>query len=531
MNFPSPKRVTLILVIFSILFMTGCSEIEKPTFQPEKREMQSIKPNGVYYEIFVRSFADSNSDGIGDLKGVTEKLDYLADLGIEGIWLMPVHPSPSYHGYDVTDYLDIHPDYGSLEDMKEFVKQAHKRDINVIIDLVINHTSNRHPWFQKASTDDPKYKDYYVWSNENTNLLETGEWGQKVWHGSGKEKYEGIFWDGMPDLNLDSAKVREEIIDIATFWLEDVQVDGFRLDAAKHIYSPSDSEHPEEKNHQWWREFRQEMEQINPDVMLVGEVWDAATVVAPYLDDGLTSAFNFDLSEKILESVQSEKDAGIVSSLVRTREYFQKISNGKFIDSTFITNHDMPRVMTEVKGNEDHAKMAASLLLTLPGNPFIYYGEETGLEGSKPDEEIREPFIWSNDKNASEQTNWRVIKHNKDMQKKSVESQVKDVNSMFNHYRNMIQVRRSHPALIKGEIESALTKQSGMVIFKRMTEESSILVLHNLTKQNQNVFLHEKESVYSKLYDQTNEQAEVKKEEGKVKIMLPPYSTIILEEK
>ncbi len=126
--------------------------------------------------------------------------------------------------------------------------------------------------------------------------------------------------------------------------------------------------------------------------MLVGEVWDNATVVAPYLDGGLTSAFNFDLAEKILESVQAEKDVGIVSSLVRTREFFREISAGEYIDSTFITNHDMPRVMTEVKGNQDQAKMAASLLLTLPGNPFIYYGEETGLEGSKPDEEIREPF-------------------------------------------------------------------------------------------------------------------------------------------
>ncbi|MBP1913189.1 glycosidase [Lederbergia galactosidilyticus] len=523
------RKVALFTVIFTVIFMSGCTEKEKTTFQQEKKEWLNIKPYGIYYEIFVRSFADSNSDGIGDLKGATEKLDYLADLGIEGIWLMPVQPSPSYHGYDVTDYIDIHPDYGSLADMKQFVAQAHKRDINVIIDLVINHTSNQHPWFQKALTGDAKYRDYYVWADENTNLLEKGEWGQQVWHGA-EEKYEGIFWDGMPDLNFDSPAVRKEIKEIATFWLEEIGVDGFRLDAAKHIYSPSDSDQAEEKNHEWWREFRQELEQINPEVVLVGEVWDNATVVAPYLDGGLTSAFNFDLAEKILESVQAEKDVGIVSSLVRTREFFREISAGEYIDSTFITNHDMPRVMTEVKGNQDQAKMAASLLLTLPGNPFIYYGEETGLEGSKPDEEIREPFIWSNEQDVPEQTSWRALKHNKDFEKKAVEAQIEDPNSMYNHYRNMIQARRTEPALISGEIERAFTKQAGLVVFKRSTEKDSVLVLHNLTKENQSFSLHEKENGFSSLFYQSDDQVEIKKGRKTVKIMLPPYSTIILDE-
>ena len=259
----------------------------------------------------------------------------------------------------------------------------------------------------------------------------------------------------MPDLNFENPSVRKEIIEIGAFWLEEIGVDGFRLDAAKHIFSPTSAQSPEEKNHQWWQEFRAEMEKVKQDVILVGEVWDTATVVAPYLNNGLTSAFNFDLSEKILETVKSGRDAGIVSSLSRTREYFQKVSDNQYIDSTFITNHDMPRVMSELKGNIDQAKMAAALLLTLPGNPYIYYGEETGLLGPKPDEEIREPFIWKNSQDAPEQTKWEPIKHNRDFDQKSLEAQMNNEDSMFNHYKQLIHVRRSNKILIEGEIESS----------------------------------------------------------------------------
>ncbi|WP_062109314.1 alpha-amylase family glycosyl hydrolase [Bacillus niameyensis] len=521
------RLVKVFVLMFILISLTSCAPKNSVT---KERELLNIESHGVYYEIFIRSFADSNADGIGDLKGAMEKLDYLKDLGIEGVWLMPINPSPSYHGYDVTDYKDIHSDYGNLEDMKLFIEKAHEKDMKVIIDFVVNHTSNEHPWFKKALTNDPKYKDYYVWSNENTNLSELGEWGQKVWHDAKGEKYEGVFWDGMPDLNFDNQDVRKEIIEIGKFWLDEMKVDGFRLDAAKHIFSPSSSENPEEENHQWWKEFRSAMTEVNSDVILVGEVWDTATVVGPYLDEGLTSAFNFDLSEKILESVKAESDAGIVSSLKRTRDYFKKISNGHYIDSTFITNHDMPRVMTEVKGNEDQAKMAASLLLTLPGNPFIYYGEETGLDGSKPDEEIREPFIWSEDNNVAEQTSWRVIKHNKDFSKKSVEAQLQDPNSILNHYRQLIHARRSHPALIAGEIENALTKHSGMVIFKRDDSEQPVLVIHNLANKEQSLDLHEKEANFSEIFFKTSDLTEIEKMSNTLSITLPAYSTIILSE-
>lgn len=511
------------------LLISGCAN-ETSSLDIENAKLLSSESHGVFYEIFVRSYADSDGDGIGDLKGATAKLDYLKDLGIEGIWLMPINPSPSYHGYDVTNYRDINPEYGTLEEMKTFVKEAHERGITVIIDLVINHTSQDHAWFKKALAGDLQYKDYYVWSHEDTNISARGEWGQEVWHKAGdNEYYEGVFWEGMPDLNFDNPDVRNEMIDIGKFWLGEIGVDGFRLDAAKHIYSKESSEIDEENDHKWWREFRAEMEKVKPNVVLVGEVWDSATVVAPYLNDGLTSAFNFDLSSHILESVRSESDTGIVSSLTRIRDYFNNVSNGKYIDSTFITNHDMNRVMSELNGNIDQGKMAASLLLTLPGNPFIYYGEETGLFGTKPDEEIREPFLWTRDENAAEQTKWEPLKHNQDFETRSVEAQLEDRNSLLNHYKNMIHVRRSDKVLIEGEIKTSLTQEEGVLIFKRTADESSMLVIHNLSGEEKEFTLSEKESEYTEVYYKTNHKAKAGKDGEKVQIKLPSYSSIILK--
>lgn len=514
-------KVTLTLLLVLAILLSGCKANEPDVKQSaedfKEADLLSSPPHGVYYEIFVRSFADSDGDGIGDFKGATAKLDYLEELGIEGIWLMPINPSPSYHGYDVTDYRDINPEYGTLEDFKTFVDEAHKRGIKVVMDLVVNHSSKHHPWFQKALTGDEEFRDYYVWADEDTNTNVLGEWNQKVWHGSGNNIYEGVFWDGMPDMNLDNPEVRQEMIDIGQFWLSELGVDGFRLDAAKHIFSHYQTENDEEKDHEWWREFYAGMKEVNPDVFLVGEVWDSATVVGPYLQGGLTSAFNFDLANLILSAASNESDAGIVSSLERTRKYFMKVSEGTFIDSTFITNHDINRVMTELKGNKDHAKMAASLLLTLPGNPFIYYGEEIGMEGAKPDEWIREPFLWSDEY----KTDWERNKHNKDTV--PVEEQLEDPTSLVNHYKNLIHVRRSNEALIKGEINKTTLKEEGLVIFERLTDTESLLVVLNMTGEEIELSLTEDYVTYNNIY-YTDAGATLEKEV----IKLPAYSTTIL---
>ena len=220
-------------------------------------------PTRVYYSVFVQSFYDSNGDGIGDIPGLVTKLDYLKDLGVRGLWLLPVHPSPSYHKYDITDYYSIHPDYGTLDDYKTLVEEAHKRNMVVLLDLVINHTSNLNPWFQEASKGPAnRYRDYYIWSdNPDDFKAEPFHW-HSLRDPNGKpmagSKYYGFFWWEMPDLNFENHEVRREIFKIASFWMKDVGVDGFRLDAAKYIYP----ENQPEKNIQWWKEFRDEAQKI-----------------------------------------------------------------------------------------------------------------------------------------------------------------------------------------------------------------------------------------------------------------------------
>jgi alpha-amylase len=535
----------LILLISISLLVAGCQTnpqdggvtLDTPTDEEAQDKVTSKEPpkldglishwpNAVFYEIFVRAFYDSNGDGIGDIKGMTEKLDYLKELGVEGIWLMPINPSPSYHGYDVTDYYGIDPKYGTLEDFKTFIQEAHTRDIKVIMDLVVNHSSSEHPWFKDAlSSKDSPYRDWYIWADDNTNIFERGEWNQQVWHGSGDNRYYGVFWEGMPDLNFNNPEVRKQYIDIGQFWLDEVGVDGFRLDAAKHIFSKK-----EEENHAWWQEFRAAMQEVQEDVFLVGEVWAPATVVGPYLKDGLHSAFNFDLSSKIISAAQSESDTGIASSLERVRAYFLKQSE-EYVDSTFITNHDMNRVMTQLRGNVDHAKMAASLLLTLPGSPFLYYGEEIGMEGEKPDEHIREPMLWYNKPKGTGQTSWIRARHNTGVDAPTVEAQLEDENSLYNHYKTMIYARRSSDILVQGGIERSRINKSGIVAFKRVLEEESLLVLHNMTGEHLSIVLQGNEVGYSIPLFSSNEETTVESTTDQVNLNLSPYSTLILEEK
>ncbi|MHA0857493.1 alpha-amylase family glycosyl hydrolase [Paenibacillus sp. CMAA1364] len=487
------------------------------------------KSDGVFYEIFVRSFYDSDGNGVGDFNGITQQLDYLVDLGIEGIWLMPINPSPSYHGYDVTDYYDVNADYGSMEDFKVLLDEAHQRGIKVIMDLVVNHSSDKHPWFLESlkSKDNPK-RDWYMWAEDqglDSNTL--GAWGQHAWHRSNQDHYLGIFWEGMPDLNLDHPEVREEFAKIGKFWLN-LGLDGFRLDAAKHIYE--DFQHSVadtqvvKKNQEWWQEFREALEPINHDAYLVGEVWDSAAVVGPYLDKALNSAFNFDLASKIVTSARTEKATDIVSTMVREYDYFSKQSAGQFVDATFLTNHDQNRVMTEMKGNVDHAKMAASILLTFPGNPFIYYGEEIGMLGAKPDERIREPMIWSSDAKGKGQTSWELSLHKENVI--PVDEQMEDPNSLFNHYKQLIHWRKQHEVLRDGGILPYKVNNPNIMAYVRALEDKRMLVVHNLSGKAQSIPLD------NDLYGSIKEIVSTTTSDAQLagnQLQLPPYSTVILQ--
>ncbi|REK74919.1 alpha-amylase family glycosyl hydrolase [Paenibacillus paeoniae] len=492
------------------------------------------QPSRIYYEIFVRSFYDSDGDGIGDLNGVTAKLDYLQELGVGGIWLMPINESPSYHGYDVTDYYAINPEYGTLDDLRRLLDEAHKRDIKVIMDLVVNHSSSEHPWFKEALADGSSpYRNWYSFAEAGDKLQTDGAVDGNPWHSYGSQRYLGIFWGGMPDLNFDEPKVREEMIKIGQYWLEQ-GLDGFRLDAAKHIYgdfkSTVNSPEVQAANKKWWQEFRAGMNEVNPDAYLIGEVWDSLAIIAPYFDQALDSAFHFDLADKLIGATRSESDPDLAFSLERAYKVYEKSSGGTFVDAPFLSNHDQNRVMSELRGNADHAKMAAALLLTLPGTPYVYYGEEIGMQGMKPDEYIREPMLWHRDPAGGVgQTSWIASKHHKEAGDVSVEAQLGQSGSLLEHYRTLIGWRNDEAALRNGTIgEYKLEPVNGKLsAFVRVTKTERVLVIHNLSSEAQTAELAAT-AAYGEFTQLTRSTAADAKLSGTT-LTIPPYSTVVLK--
>jgi alpha-amylase len=441
--------------------------------------------DAIFYEIFVRSFYDSDGDGIGDFNGLTSKLDYLndgdpntnSDLGITGIWLMPIHPSPSYHGYDVTDYLAINPEYGTMEDFKAFLSEAKQRGIRVIIDLVINHTSIDHPWFVASAGGDPDKRDWYIWSDEG--LSYKGPWGQDVWYKSGDAYYYAVFWSGMPDLNYRNPAVTAEINKIAAFWLNDVGVDGFRIDGAKHLIEEGNNQENTDATHAWFKDFHQSNKALAPDSLTVGEIWDTAEKAARYVNnDEMDLVFNFSLAEDIIAGALFG-DAARISNSIEQQE--RAYNPGRY--ATFLTNHDIGRTMTRLNGDVDKAKVAASILFTAPGVPFIYYGEEVGMTGDKPDALIRTPMQWSEDQNAGFTTGTSWMRINSDYQLRNVQVMSDDPNSLLKHYQQLASIRSNHYALRGGDYIRVETNQRRLFAMLRVAEKEAVLVLINLGKE------------------------------------------------
>jgi len=515
-----------------IVFVCGC----------DKNKTDVVRwPYGVKYEVFVMSFADGDGNGKGDFKGLTAKLDYFKDLGVNGLWLMPIMPSDTYHKYHVIDYKNIDPDFGTLDDFKTFVAEAHKRDIRIITDYVINHTGNLHPWFLEAQKGkDNPYRDYYVWARKDSirNQIMKREKALdsdniRKWHAVNGdtlgEHYYGYFNSLTPDLNLDNPRVREEIVNIARFWLDEIKVDGFRMDAARHIF-------PDERvtdNHEFWVWFRKEMEQIKPDVYLVGEVWSSAEVVAPYLK-GLPSLFNFDLGYAITDVARAGKDTiGLVQRYKEIRDYYKSITN-EYLDATFVKNHDQTRLLTELKGNVDKARMAASMLLTMPGTPYLYYGEEIGMLGDKlqtfadifgPDAYVREPFIWDYDRRDKAETTWEKPHYSTDSTVVPISAQKGDGNSLYSFYQKLIAFRNNSKALTYGDIDQAGISISEVVAFRRVHDDETVLVLHNVSDVEVTVPLQAENVDFDEVVYDLNGKSVLLDGE----LTLPAFSTVILK--
>lgn len=443
--------------------------------------------DAVFYEIFVRSFYDSDGNGIGDFNGITAKLDYLndgdpttnTDLGITGIWLMPIFPSPSYHGYDVTDYYSVNPQYGTMEDFKHLVEEAHKRGIHIVIDMVINHTSDKHPWFKDAKNDvNSPYRDWYIWSETDPNYK--GPWNEDVWHPSLTGYYYGIFESFMPDLNYNNPEVTAEMEKVYSFWLKNVGIDGFRLDAAKHLIEENQLQQNTASTHSWYQKMYPVYKEMNPSAMTVGELFgDSMSVASKYVKNNeFDLVFNFQLATTIIKAAQTGRGKN-VSRVIETSNAFL----AEYQYAPFLTNHDQNRVMGEFQNDVNKAKVAAAMLLTAPGTPFIYYGEEIGMSGSKPDENIRRPMQWDNSANAGFTTGkpWRSPDTN--FTDINVSSQTKDSDSLLSNYRDLIHLREMHPVLKTGKYIAVDCNNPVVYAALRVDEKEIVLVLINLDKE------------------------------------------------
>ena len=433
--------------------------------------------NYVYYEIFVGSFYDTNEDGMGDLKGVEEKLPYLNEMGVGGIWLMPINPSPTYHKYDVTDYKAIDPKYGTMEDFDNLIAKANEYKIDIIIDLVLNHSSSEHPWFTEAKRQvlndecdlEPSYCDYYVFSEQ----------AQGKYYPIGKGYYyEALFWDKMPDFNLDNPKVREEFASIMKFWL-DKGVKGFRLDAVTSFYNQDVP-----RNNEFLAWVSDTAKSYKEDAYIIGEAWSSEGTVLKYYQSGVESFFNFGLSAsdgKIASTIRSKKGQDLATALVNYQAQVKAI-NPDALDAPFISNHDQGRSAAYFKSDQVIAlKQMASLYLLMPGRSFIYYGEEIAMRGSGKDENKRLPMIWSlSDKTG--QTLGPSAADYKNELTAGVGEQLKDKNSLLNHYKNLTRIKNTYDVITEGDLE-ALELHPNVYAIKSSNETEAVIVIHNLAEE------------------------------------------------
>lgn len=482
------KFFRIFTLLFILIALVACQSgpvaVQPITGLPQGSDNLPWWNDSVFYEIFVRSFYDSNGDGIGDFNGITQKLDYLndgdpkttTDLGVTGLWLMPINPSPSYHGYDVTDYFAVNPAYGTMDDFKNLLKEAHKRGIRVIIDMVLNHTSSQHPWFQAAKDPSSPYHNWYIWSETNPGY--TGPWDQAVWYPvSANQFYYAIFWDGMPDLNYQNPEVTAKMQEVGNFWLKEVGIDGFRLDAARHLIEEGKKQADTAATHAWWKNFKPVYKGANPQAMTVGEIWTTNAEVAAYVQgDELDLAFDFDLASAILQSVKSRSTWSLANALENSARAFPAAQN-----ATFLSNHDTERTMSQLGVDGDKAKLAAAVLLTARGVPFIYYGEEIGMTGVKPDERLRSPMQWAADSQTGGFTTklpWEGL--NLDASLRNVATQTTDKTSLLSFYRTLIHLRNQHAALRVGQYVPVKADASSLLAFLRVSQQETVLVVINL---------------------------------------------------
>ncbi|HZJ54292.1 MAG TPA: alpha-amylase family glycosyl hydrolase [Myxococcaceae bacterium] len=528
---PATRRVPMpaLMALVAALGCTASRPQASTTPGSPSRTDASWANGAVFYEVFVRSFQDSNGDGRGDLPGLVSRLDYLndgkpetdQDLGVDALWLMPVFASPSYHGYDTTDYERVNPDYGTNEDLRRLCDEAHRRGMRVIVDLVLNHTSREHPWFiESASGPTSPKRDWYVWSPTELHWSQPWNAAGSTWHMKNGAWYYGLFWAGMPDLNFRTPAVRAEAKRLAALWLSR-GLDGFRLDAIRHLVEdgPDAGQSDTPETHAFLKEFAAHVRSVRPDAMLVGEAWTETPAIAAYYGD-LPLNFDFPLASKIVEGVQVGESKSIAAKLREIAEAYPPGAN----DVPFLTNHDMRRVATVLKGDAGKLRSAAAILLTLPGTPFLYYGEEIGLLNGTADgdEAKRTPMPWNGSAGAGFTPGTPWYRFAPGQETTHVAAQTSDPRSLLSHYRRWIRARHASPALSRGTLR--LVQAEGPVLtFVRSHGWERVLVAHNLGAEPRTLVLEVEGARAEPLLAADGVSAT--REAGAVRLVLPPFAS------
>jgi len=497
-------KKALLCLLLAATCLSGC------TYE----EAVSNENSSIVYEIFPSSFYDTNADGVGDINGIIQKLDYIQSLGAGSIWLTPVTDGESYHLYDVTNYTDIDPMLGTLDDFDRLVSEAKKRNISILVDLVLNHTSSKHPWFIEAKKDalnneceKPGSKcQWYNFSNENGN--------GKTHLGNGIY-YESGFWSEMPDLNLDNQEVRLEIEKIIKFWI-DRGIGGFRLDAVYHYFAGNVEKNNEFLN--WLNEF---IDKSGKEIFVVGEVWSDQNTILSHYASGVDSFFNFPCSNtdgRIVNAIRKQSGMALSSWLADHTKAIREI-NPKGIDSIFLSNHDQGRSGAYFSGDIEKTRLMVSTIMFAPGKVFLYYGEEIGMLGSGEDPNKRLAMLWQNQSKEGIPFNPPGADYSK-QKETSVMQQEKDQDSLLNFYRDAAKIRNKSTLYEEG-IPTAIdsgNKSIYMMHFKKDAEE--LIVVHNFSETNQTVEIKEEISTVDSLC-RTNQF-----KDGQ--LSLEPYSTSIL---
>lgn len=535
------KRCLSVLCLIALCICASCTKSTGPygtRIDEDLTTLNKIEDNyRNWYEIFVGSFYDFDGDGKGDLKGVTAKLDYIKDLGFNGIWLMPINTSPSYHKYDVKDYYEIDPSYGTMSDLEELIAECHKRDIKIILDLVLNHSSLKHPMFNASATAHQKYlmglpltaeedkiKDYYSFYDGTTPPAGY----QKV---TGRNfYYEANFSSDMPEFNCDNLAVREEFKSIIDFYM-DKGVDGFRLDAVKYYYMQS-----QQKNIELLNQISQWVKAKNPDGYVVGECWETnSTIIESYYTSGIDSFFNF-------EGSVATPSSYLINCLnlegkMLNRYYEGLLSNiesaGNYIPAPFLDNHDMPRFTSQ--GNLSNSKFQFALLQMMNGATFTYYGDEVGIVGTNagtaPDQNVRIPILWG-EENDKGNCNAPSGTTKKEYPYPTVKEQMEDKTSIYNYYKKVLLIRNQHPEIARGEV--SLLKQdrdNKILAIKKTYNGNEIGILFNFSP-TEGLSVSLSEFGFKQVVGQIVEIEEEEKYIGMLDestIKMPPYSIAILK--